>query len=84
MNELRVTNPCDPGEVVRLKLSQGALGICDIYTNGVWWFRCMWNPFVGFDFEEIPGPLAEELACAFHKIASRRTYHEPPAKARAA
>lgn len=72
MNELRVTDPCDPMAVVRLKLTQGALGICDIYTDGVWWFRTHWYPFQGFTHEDIPGTLAEELACAFHNIASRR------------
>ncbi len=84
MQELRVVDPCDPMVAVRLKLTQGALGICDIYSDGVWWFRCHWTPFTGFDYEPIPGPLAEELACAFHKLASRRVHREPTAKARAA
>lgn len=75
MVELRVQDPCDPMVVVRLKLSQGALGICDIYSDGQWWFRCHWRPFSGFDYEEVPGPLAEELAIQFHKLASRRARH---------
>ena len=78
MQELRVTDPCDPMVVVRLKLTQGALGICDIYSDGQWWFRCHWLPFSGFDYEENPGTLAEELAVQFHKIASRRARHGDP------
>ena len=80
MQELRVVDPCDPMVAVRLKLTQGALGICDIYSDGQWWFRCQWHPFAGFDYEDIPGTLAEELACAFHKLASKRKPYEPSTK----
>ena len=84
MQELRVVDPCDPMVAVRLKLTQGALGICDIYSDGAWWFRTTWHPFAGFDYEDIPGTLAEELACAFHKLVSKRKPYEPTTQTRSA
>ena len=77
MQELRVTDPTDPKAVVRLKLTQGALGIADIYVDGAWARRRTWTLFAGFSDEPVSaGPLSEELAVQFHKLVStRRTHH---------
>lgn len=93
MTELRVVLPSYPAYAIRLKLTQGALGICDLYLNGEWIHRCMWNALAGFspDFNEAWGDetghwpeFEEAMATAFHKLASRRRAYEPTAKARAA
>ncbi len=81
MTELRVVLPSNPGYAIRVKLTQGALGISDLYLHGRWIHRFTWNPFVGFspDFNDSWGDesghwaeFEQAVAEAFHRVATRR------------
>lgn len=72
MTEMRVIDPNDTKVVVRLKLTQGALGIADLYLSGAWIRRTTWSPLSGFADMPFHNGVCCALAVAFHDFVTKR------------
>jgi hypothetical protein len=72
MGEMRVMDPVDNTIAVRMKLTQGALGICDLYVTGVWVRRTTWSPLAGFADMPFHNGLCCELAKQVHDLVTKR------------
>ncbi len=72
MSELRCVDPNDPLLSVRLKLTQSALGIVDLYVDGYWLRRTTWSPVAGFADMPFHNGVCCELAMRFADMVNAR------------